>query len=247
MPSFSGRASVDMEFFWVGDKILTVGHGRGEYPRNTPEFYENHLSLVWFDTVERKVEQFMHLDENSVFRNGKAHDIAHMSPKLAVGDDKIFIVQGIEPALNIHSLKSPYEKIRRVEFDIPDYTFNQGEDFNKADPRIINPDSYSGYFQNIKLTDQFVLISFFPGIPESERSKYEYLSWQDFLVKSRKAIPPRLLVLDLEGELLTEIEIPAEFNERDWVYRDGFLWFMANINLEEEEDFVQVYKVQLGK
>jgi hypothetical protein len=67
------------------------------------------------------------------------------------------------------------------------------------------------------------------------------------LAKSRKAIPPRLLVLDLEGELLTEFEIPAEFSERDWVYRDGFLWFLANVNLEEEEDFVKVYKVRLGK
>jgi hypothetical protein len=53
--------------------------------------------------------------------------------------------------------------------------------------------------------------------------------------------------LDLEGELLTEFEIPAEFSERDWVYRDGFLWFLANVNLEEEEDFVKVYKVRLGK
>jgi hypothetical protein len=175
-----------MEFFWMGDKILTVGHGRGEYPRNTPEFYEHYRSLVWFDTVERRVEQFLPLDENSAFRNGKAHDIAHMTPKLAVGKELIYLVQGIEPALNIHSLKEPYEKIRRVEFDIPDYTFNQGEDFNKADPRIINPDSYSGYFQNIKVTDQYVLISYFPGIPESERIKYELLSWQDFWQKAGK-------------------------------------------------------------
>jgi hypothetical protein len=247
LPAFSGRASSDMEFFWVGDRILTVGAGRGEHPRNTTEFYENYQSLAWFDTLERQVEQFMKLDENSVFRNGMAHDISHLTPKMAVAHDRIYFVQGIEPALNIHSLNPPYEKVRRVEFGIADYSFNQGEDFKKADPRIINPDMYSGRIENLKVTDQYVLVSFFPGIPEHEQAKYENLAWVEFSDKSRKDYNPRMLVMDLDGNLLTELEIPLQFSERQWLYRDGYLWFLAPVNLEEEEDFVKVYKVKLGK
>jgi hypothetical protein len=246
LPAFSGRVAADMEFYWLSKKILTVGHGRGQYPNNTTDFYENYQALVWFDTLERKVEQFMPLDQNSVFRNGKGHDLSHMTPKMAADKDRIYLIQGVEPALNIHNIKPPYEKIRRVELDIPDYTFNQGEGFNKIDPRMINPDIYSGFMENIKVTDKYILISYFPGIPEADRFKFEYLPWLDFQAKTRKAYPPRMLVLDLEGSFLKSLELPWELSDRQWLYRGGFLWFLAPVNLEEEEDFVKVYKVKLG-
>ena len=54
-------------------------------------------------------------------------------------------------------------------------------------------------------------------------------------------------LLDKEGNKLKEIIIPAEFNTRQWLVRDGYLWFLATVNLEEEEDFVKIYKVKLGE
>lgn len=112
---------------------------------------------------------------------------------------------------------------------------------------MINPDMFSGRIENLKVTDQFVLVSFFPGIPEVEQEKYRNLAWMDFLDKTRKDYNPRMLVMDLDGNLLTELEIPLQFSERQWLYRDGYLWFLAPVNLEEEEDFVKVYKVSLGE
>ncbi|MFC0262925.1 hypothetical protein [Fontibacter flavus] len=105
---------------------------------------------------------------------------------------------------------------------------------------------FSGRIENLKVTDQYVLVSFLPGIPEGEQEKYENLGWMDFLDKSRKDYNPRMLVMDLDGNTLTELEIPLQFSERQWLYRDGYLWFLASVNLEEEEDFVKVYKVRLG-
>uniref|UniRef100_UPI0025C4D15E hypothetical protein n=1 Tax=Cecembia sp. TaxID=1898110 RepID=UPI0025C4D15E len=245
LPAFSGRMAADMEFFWIGDKILSVGHGRGAYPNNTTDFYEHYRGMVWFDTLERQVEQFMPLDENSVFRNGKAHDLSHMMPKLAVDQERIYWVHGVEPVLHIHDLKPPYEKIRRVALEIPDYTFNEGMDFNKADPRMINPDSYSGFMENIKVTEQFILITFFPGVPEADRDKFENLAWPEFQAKVRKAYPPRLMVRDLEGNFMREFTLSKDLSDRQWLYRDGYLWFLAPVNLDEEEDFVKIYKVAL--
>jgi hypothetical protein len=100
--------------------------------------------------------------------------------------------------------------------------------------------------ENIKVTDKYILISYFPGIPEADRFKFEYLPWLDFQAKTRKAYPPRMLVLDLEGSFLKSLELPWELSDRQWLYRGGFLWFLAPVNLEEEEDFVKVYKVKLG-
>ncbi|WP_157466055.1 hypothetical protein [Belliella baltica] len=247
MPAFSGRASVDMEFYWVEHKILTTGAGRTQYQRNTPEFYENYTSLAWFDTTARKVERFFYLDETSFFRNGKAHDIAHMIPRMTADKDHIYLIQGIEPALNIHSIQAPYEKITRVPLNIADYTFNQGQPFAEADPRMINPDIFTGIFENLKVTDEYILVSFFPGVPELDQDKYENMGWQELLPKLAVDYPKRMLVMDKQGNMLKEIPIPKEFNTRQWLERDGYLYFLASINLEEEEDFVKIYKVKLGE
>lgn len=245
MPAFSGRASVDQEFFWVGDKILTPATGWGEFPRNTPEFYENYTNLAWFDTTVRNVEQFLYLDETSFFRNGKAHDIPHMMPRVAVQDQKIYLIQGVEPALNIYNIKEPYEKIKRVPINLTDYHFNQGEDFKEADPRMISFDPFTGNFENIKVTDKYILISLFPGISELDRAKYADVDYMELISKLKKDYPNRLLVMDLEGNKLSEIEFPKEFDTRQWMVRDNYIWFLSKVNLEEEEDFVKIYKVKL--
>lgn len=247
MPAFSGRPSADMAFQWVGNRILTTGSGWGDHPRNTPEFYDEYLSLAWFDTLERKVERFMNLDETSFFRNGKAHDISHMSPRMTADENRIYLIQGIEPALNIHSIESPYKKVTRVPLNISDYLFNQGQAFAEADPKMINPDIFSGNFENIKVSNDYILASFFPGVPERDQLKYDNVAWSELLAKIRKDYPHRLLVMDMEGNMLKEIIIPAELNSRQWLLRDGELYFLATVNLAEEEDFVKVYKVRLGE
>ncbi|SNS30502.1 hypothetical protein SAMN06295967_1075 [Belliella buryatensis] len=245
MPAFSGRASADTEFYWVGNRILTTGSGRGNFQRNTPEFYENYTALAWFDTLERNVEQFMYLDETSFFKNGKAHDIAHLVPRVTTDTDRIYYIVGIEPALNIHDVNTPYKQIKRIPLNIPDYHFNQGEPFEEADPRIINPDIFSGRFDNIKVTDKYILVSFFPGISEREQDKYENVHWSEMMNKTRRDYPSRLLVMDLEGELIKQLEIPVELDDTQWLVRGDYLYFKNSINLEEEEDFVKIYKVKL--
>lgn len=247
MPAFSGRPAVDMEFYWVGDKILTTGAGRTKFDRNTTEFYENYTSLAWFDTLERNVAQFFYLDETSFFRNGKAHDISHMIPRMTADKEHIYLIQGIEPALNIHSIEVPYEKITRFPLHIADYHFNQGLPFSEADPRMISPDIFSGLFENLKVTDQYILTSFFPGVPELDQDKFENLGWIELLPRLREVYPHRMLVMDKKGNKLKEIVIPTEFNTRQWLERDGYLWFLETVNLEEEEDFAKIYKVKLGE
>ncbi|GHB40902.1 hypothetical protein [Mongoliitalea lutea] len=247
MPAFAGRSAADREFYWVDGKILTVGAGRGVHPRNTPEFYDNYTSLAWFDTTERKVKPFLQLDEASFFKNGKGHDIAHMIPRMAVSDKFIYLIQGIEPALQIYELKSPYLMVRRVDLALEDYFFNQGEELKSVDPRMINPDVYSGLFENLKTTNDYVLTSFFPGIPETQRAPYEGLPWMEMMPAMRKDFPPRLLVLSKEGELLDDIVLPSRLQDRQWLVRDELLWFLKPTNLDEEEDFLTIYQVKLSR
>lgn len=245
-PSFSGRLAADREFYWVDGKILTVGAGRGEHPRNTLEFYENYTSLAWFDTTERKIVPFLKLDENSVFKNGQGHDISHMIPRMAVSDQYIYLIQGIEPALQLYALTPPHQLIRRVDLSIEDYTFNQGEELKSVDPRMISPDIYSGLFENLKTTNDYVLTTFFPGIPEIQRMPYEGLPWMEMMPAMRKDFTPRMLVLTKDGEFLDDLVLPSKLWDRQWLVRDEYLWFLKPINLEEEEDFFTIYQVKLS-
>lgn len=247
MPAFSGRAAADQEFHWMGDKILTVGAGRGIHPRNTPEFYDAYTSLAWFDTLERKVTSFLQLDANSLFKNGKGHDIAHMIPRMTVLNDRIYVIQGIEPALKIYASKSPFEMLRKIDFDLPDYFVNQGEEMKSVDPRMINPDMYTGIFENLKATETYILATFSPGVPETSRTPFEGLGWMEAMAKMKKDFPPRMLVLSKEGELFDEFVLPTNLRDRQWLVRDEQLWFLKPINLEEEEDFITIYQVRLSK
>lgn len=247
MPSFSGRAAADQEFYWVGNRILTVGAGRGSIPRNLPEFYDTYTSLAWFDTTARNVESFLTFDENSLFKNGKGHDIAHMIPRMAFSDQQLYVIQGIEPALKIYASKAPYELIRKIDFELPDYSYNQGEEMKSVDPRMISPDGYSGLFENLKTTKDYVLTTFFPGIPEIQRTPYEGLPWMEMMPAMRKDFPPRMLVLTKEGDLLDDVVLPANLRDRQWLVRNEQLWFLKPTNLDEEEDFLTIYQVKLSR
>jgi hypothetical protein len=247
MPGFAGRASADQEFYWLKNKILTVGAGRGVYPRNTPEFYNAYTSLAWFDTLERKVVSFLPLDENSLFKNGKGHDIAHMIPRMTVSNDQIYVIQGIEPSIKIYASEPPYSLIRKIDFDVPDYFVNEGEEMKSVDPRMINPDVYSGIFENLKATDDYVLTTFFPGIPETQRAPYEGLPWMEMMPAMRKDFPPRMLVLSKDGEVLDDFVLPANLRDKQWLIRDEQLWFFKPTNLDKEEDFLTIYQVKLSQ
>ncbi|WP_439488558.1 hypothetical protein [Algoriphagus sp.] len=246
---FSGRADANREIHFVKDKILLAGLiARGDYNKTQPEFYDTFLQLVWADPKTGDYEQFLNLDPESIFQNDMSHEPTTISTTFDIVNDQLYVISGIDPFLNIHELDSPYTRMHRIPLQLQNYKLNQGEDPKKADPRAISYDpSYGMILKLTKVGDKLVVF-YNTGFDEEDaiRSR-ENMSGSEldkFYARMNEKYKVRYQILDLEGKLLADSEIPDKLNIL-LVSREGSLWFLGRENPDVEEDFYTVYKVEI--
>ncbi|MEP0713433.1 MAG: hypothetical protein ABJC55_16070, partial [Algoriphagus sp.] len=246
---FSGRADAKREIQFVGDKILLSGSiARGEYNKTQPEFYDTYLQLVWADPKTGSFEQFLSLDSASIFQNNMSHEPSTLSASFEVVENKLYVISGIDPFLNIYELDSPYTKLKRVALELTDYRLNTGEDPKKADPRAISYDPSFGIIQKLVKVGDKLVIMYETGYSDQDairsRENMSQSEWQEFYTRMKDTYKMRYQILDLEGKLLSDAVIPEELGDL-FVSREGSLWFMGKVNAEIEEDFYTLYQVEL--
>ena len=246
---FSGRFDAIQEIQFVDDKILLAGVvPRTEYNKTQPEFYDTFLQLVWADTATGKFERFLNLEEESIFQNNMSHEPTTLSPKYEVIEDKLYVINGTDPFLNIYKKDPPYERISRIPLALKDYKLNPGEDPKKADPNAISYDpSFGNILKMAKVQDKLI-ISYVSGYDEQDvqlqkENKTEE-DWNAFNERVSKKYKTHYLILDLDGNQLADLESPNEF-DNIFVSREGDLWFLGKANPDVEEDFVKLYQVSI--
>lgn len=244
---FSGRIDALQEIQFVDDQILLAGViARSEYNKTQPEFYDNFLQLVWADTASGNFEQFLNFEAESIFQNNMSHEPTTLSPKFEVIDDKLYVISGTDPFLNIYQVDSPYTRIARVPLALKDYKLNPGEDPKLVDPRAISYDPSFGNILKIAKVQNYLVVSYLTGYDEMDaelaKEQKSEDEWQAFNERVNKKYKTHYLILDLEGKQLADLESPEEF-DNVFVSRDGSLWFFAKPNPEVEEDFAKIYQV----
>lgn len=246
---FSGRADAKREIQFVNDKILLPGTiARGEYNKTQPEFYDTFLQLVWADPETGVFEQFLPLDSASIFQNNMSHEPTTLSTSFEVVNDQLYVISGTDPFLNIYELDPPYTKIKRIPLELTNYKLNPGEDPKKADPRMITYDPSFGIIQKLVKVGDKLLITYETGYDELDAlQSHENKSseeWEAFNARINKKYKLRYQILDLNGKMLADSEIPDGLSDL-FVSREGALWFMGKPNPEIEEDFYTLYKVEI--
>lgn len=249
-PSFVGRSSADSEFFNLGEKTLVKGvEAWGEYKRNTPEYYDHFQLLATIDHNTGEITRFLGLEDDSIYKNGKGHDVTDMMPMIDVADEKIYMVVGKDTYLNVYDLKSPHTLLQRTALPLTDFKQNQGEDFAKVDPNMIRPDMSAGRISNIKVFGDYVILSYFEGYNEQDKEDFDMITnveeYAAFSQRMKGKYPRKLLILDKSGEKVKETNVPTGFNETQFIVRGDHMWFMSKLNEETEEDFWTVYKMDL--
>lgn len=247
---FSGRADAKREIQFVRDKILLSGTiGRGEYNKTQPEFYDTFLQLVWADPKTGSFEQFLSLDSASIFQNNMSHEPSTLSPTFEVVNDQLYIITGIDPFLNVYELDSPYAKPKRIPLELTDYKLNTGEDPKKADPRAISYDTSFGIILKLVKVGDTLVIMYETGYSEKDairsRENMSQSEWEEFYIHMKDKYKTRYQILDLDGKMLSDAEIPEELSDL-FVSREGSLWFMGKPNPDVEEDFFTLYKVEIN-
>lgn len=246
---FSGRADAKMEVHFVNDKILLAGLvARGEYNKTQPEFYDTFLQLVWADPETGNYEQFLNLDPESIFQNNRSHEPSTLSTSFDVVDDQLLVISGIDPFLNSYKLDSPYTRVKRIPLELKDYRLNQGEDPKKADPRMITYDPSFGIIHKLVRVGNKLVLTYETGYSEQDALSYHEnksdAEREEFDVHIAEKYKLRYQILDLDGKLLTDSEIPGGLSNM-FVSRGGELWFLGKTNPELEEDFYKLYEVRI--
>jgi len=172
-----------------------------------------------------------------------------MNPCFAILDDKLLVIAGTDPHLNVYDIKTPHQLLDRKPIAYPNYQMGDGEDRALADPKSIAYDESAGRTHSLKVYKDYLITTYSPGYDVADKEKYKtFMAREDYKVFKEKIAgkyPPAIMVMDHQGEAIQSISLPDNLDHRQFLVCDGALWWLSKFNSEIEEDFVQIYKVEI--
>lgn len=247
-PGFSGRPMFAEEFFPYEGRYLGKGvFGRGEYGKNEQAYYDEFLLLSWFNPADGRFERFLNLQPESLFKNGRAYEVTEMMPAYTLFDNKIFVIVGADPALEIYEAKDPYRLILRNKLNYDPFYPSEGQDMRVADPAAIRVIESSGFTKNLKATPDYLISGYFPGYDRIDRDRYNdpTVGYQDFQKSIEGKYPEYIHIMDHQGNVLLNEINHLDIDLRQFTFRGNEIWAKKNPNEEVEEDFVTIYRIAI--
>lgn len=254
VPNVGGKAAADNEFSMYEDFVLIRAViPRGEFTKVEPEYYDNFLQLAKIYPKQGEFERFLHLEDESLFKNGRAYDVTEMMPSFTTHGSRLYVMSGTDPHLNIYDLNEGFKRIDRKPIAYPNYNPGEGKEPAKADVLAISVDPAAGKTYVLKTYGDYLIATYFAGFDFSDREEYKNLSNEPYTKESYSAFfekiegkyPIRMHVMDLEGNSMADFELPKQLDFRQLLVRDEKMWFLSKFNQEVEEDFVKIYQVEL--
>ncbi|GAB2991597.1 hypothetical protein GCM10027284_05230 [Cyclobacterium sediminis] len=250
-PLLAGRAAADTEL--MEHKGLFYQKGLvawGKYNKTEDEYYNQFQLLVKFDPEKGTAERIINLEEDSPFRStGRAYEISEMNPSLTILGDQLLVIAGTDPYLNFYDIDSSHQLLNRKRIAYPNYHMGEGADRSKADPKAIAFDESAGRTYTLKVYKDYLITSFSTGYEPADREAYKAIKnredYSDFKNKIKNKYQPALFLMNHQGEALQSLALPDKLDHRQFLVRNGSLWWLSKFNTDKEEDFVKIYKVEI--
>ena len=236
------------EFFPYEGRYLGKGvFGRGEYGKNEQAYYDEFLFLSWFNPADGRFERFLNLQPESLFKNGRAYEVTEMMPSYTLFEDKIYVIVGADPHLEIYEARDPYRLILRNKLNYDPFYPSEGQDMRIADPAAIQVIESSGFTKNLKATPDYLISGYSPGYDRIDRDRYNdpTVGYQDFQKSIEGKYPEYIHIMDHQGNVLLNEINHLDIDLRQFSVRGNEIWAKKNPNEEVEEDFVTIYRIAI--
>tara|TARA_R110002096_G_scaffold146983_3_gene306130 strand:- start:385 stop:717 length:333 start_codon:yes stop_codon:yes gene_type:complete len=108
----------------------------------------------------------------------------------------------------------------------------EGEDRAKADPKSIAYDESAGRTYSLKVYKDYLISYYSSGYDLADKKNYKTIKAREdykvFKEKIEGKYHPALLVMDHQGETIQSISLPDNLDHRQFLVRDGKLWWLPN-------------------
>jgi len=240
------RGSMGYGMGILGEEFIYIDQGSRKGDYSDLELYKEVTPIISLNPSTGERKPILQIPESSLYRNGKHFFRDAWAPVFEVGDEKLYVVFGIEPVIYVYENKAPFSLISQIPIDLPDYYYNKGS--SQYDPGFFKWVMVSGRIENIKKLDQYFIVGYFPGYDHQDQTEsFENKSPEenrDFGERMRKKYQHRVAILDSLGNVINDF-VPEGMDPRNMIIRDGQLWMMESPDPDVEKEYFRLYRVGL--
>ena len=208
--------------------------------------------MTEFDTAANTHTPFLSIPTESKLRDGLGYEISDIMAYYTIHDNKLLITFGAEAKLYEFDLKT-FELQSNKDLKYKIFNPTQGEDLSKKQLGAIVFSSADGLTRNIISTGENILLFYYPGYNQVDRDRVkEQQAKEDGEALSAlyqeldKKYGNRIHILDKDANYLADLDNEHDLNIFSGIAKDQDIWFIKNINMDEEEDYFTIYKTRVN-
>ncbi|WP_169725033.1 hypothetical protein [Algoriphagus terrigena] len=218
---------------------------------NSPQFYQNSKLIGVYDKKSKKVDLSAPLPQNSVYKNGKSHQLDDFDAIIRLKDSIFFVALKKELAIFKYDLANLNGEPRRISLKIDGFYVNEGIPMDLVNPDMLMFDPTYGSIENFyNFNDEFIVF-YKKGYEEADRQKFDLLNspveLEEFQEIAKNKYPYFVGYFDNQGNLLKELELSSDFNPNNTIFSGDYLYSISNPSTISEEDFYTINIYNLTK